>query len=486
MFHPFMPLLEPDVTPEAFYDASPLLFWVIISVAARHYPPDPTLLPSLSRPISDLLWLILADVPQTYVVVKALCILCTWPLPVSSTSSDPTFMLSGLMMQIAMQIGLHRPSHAQDFVRFKIEFREEELKDRMKTWIACNVVSQRVATGYGQPPAIVCEWSLASPKSSGIKYELPTEIETRLAVERFCNKVTRSFYTSRLDPVGLVKDEERSVLSGFLSHEFENIEEGLKPDTSVITILYLRAAGLHFRLSAFFDSPMTLDYHAHLFSLWQSTASFLECVFDLDRTAGGLLPNATNYILQMIIAAGFTLLKLLNSSFADNINTAYGRDLFMKAIRAIRAISVAVNDLPSRLAEVLAQFWKSGGAGLRGEHTNGESIESSLQLKVRCRLSMSLVYDSIWRWREEFQIKRRGDLEIAVKNPTNPDSNVESSASSAVDTGLPSQGLLNYNFPAASGSLFGDSHNEVFDPLNWMLDGYVDFPFEMPDTASMQ
>lgn len=75
--------------------------------------------------------------------MKALCILCTWPLPISSTSTDPTFMLSGLMMQIAMQIGLHRPSHAQDFTKFRVELREEELKDRVKTWAACNVVAQR-------------------------------------------------------------------------------------------------------------------------------------------------------------------------------------------------------------------------------------------------------------------------------------------------------------------------------------------------------
>ncbi|KAL9019286.1 MAG: hypothetical protein Q9185_003460 [Variospora sp. 1 TL-2023] len=59
------------------------------------------------------------------------------------TSKDPTFMLCGLMMQVAMQIGLHRPSHAQDFARFKIELREEEMKDRVKTWVACNMVSQR-------------------------------------------------------------------------------------------------------------------------------------------------------------------------------------------------------------------------------------------------------------------------------------------------------------------------------------------------------
>lgn len=52
-------------------------------------------------------------------------------------------MLSGLMMQIALQIGLHRPSHAQDFTKFKVELREEELKDRVRTWAACNATAQR-------------------------------------------------------------------------------------------------------------------------------------------------------------------------------------------------------------------------------------------------------------------------------------------------------------------------------------------------------
>lgn len=175
--------------------------------------------------------------------------------------------------------------------------------------------------------------------------------------------------------------------------------------------MYLRAAGLHFRLSAFFDSPESPDYHSHLLALWLSTSSFLECVFDLDKSAGGLLLHASNYILQMIIAAGFALLKLLNSFFADKVKLAYGRELFMKTIQAIRTISVATNDLPSRLAEVLAQLWKSGGSGLRKEQRRSNWAENSLQLKVRCRMSMSLVYDSVWRWREEFQAKGRGNLE---------------------------------------------------------------------------
>lgn len=73
----------------------------------------------------------------------------------------------------------------------------------------------------------------------------------------------------------------------------------------------------------------------------------------------------------------------------------------------------------------------------------------------------------------------------AVKNPTNPDSNVESSASSTVDAALPSQGLLGDSFPPGSNNLFGESNYEVFDPLGWMLDGFVNFPFDVSETPGM-
>lgn len=70
-------------------------------------------------------------------------------------------------------------------------------------------------------------------------------------------------------------------------------------------------------------------------------------------------------------------------------------------------------------------------------------------------------------------------ISAAVKNPTNPDSNVESSASSTIDNGLPSEGLLGDGFGTGSNTFLGEANNEVFDPLSWMLDGYTDFPYEM-------
>lgn len=185
-------------------------------------------------------------------------------------------------------------------------------------------------------------------------------------------------------------------------------------DLTAIDQLYLRAAGLHLRLSAFFDSPTSRDYHVDLRALWLSTVSFLECALNLQITAGGVLVYATNYVLQMIIAAGFTLLKLLNSFFANQIDLDYGKQLFNRTIWAIRSISVTTNDLPSRLAEVLAQLWRGGGAGLKVSRTESNTVDNSLQLKVKCRMSMSLVYDSVWRWREEFQAQGRGNLECCT------------------------------------------------------------------------
>lgn len=187
-----------------------------------------------------------------------------------------------------------------------------------------------------------------------------------------------------------------------------------KTDFAAIDTLYLRAAGLHLRLSAFFDSPVSKDYNVNLIKLWFATAAFLECAFNLETHGGGVLIYATNYVLQMIIASGFTLLKLLNSSFATHIDLAYGRVLFNRTIWSIRSISVTTNDLPNRLAEVLAQLWRGGGGGSKIARSDSGFADSSLQLKVKCRMSMSLVYDSVWRWREEFQATGGGNLECGL------------------------------------------------------------------------
>ena len=188
---------------------------------------------------------------------------------------------------------------------------------------------------------------------------------------------------------------------------------------SAVSILYLRAAGLHLRLFAFFDSPSSKEYYIDLLNLYEASTTFLEFLLNLRGPVGNMLAYSPNYILQMTIAAAFTLLKLLNTFFASYVDQEYGKGLFNKAIWAIRSISVKENDLPSRFAEVLAQFWKASGIGSKKFNVTSDAVENPLTLKVRCRMSMSLVYDSAWRWREEFQGHGKGNLE-GMSSRTSP------------------------------------------------------------------
>ena len=155
-----------------------------------------------------------------------------------------------------------------------------------------------------------------------------------------------------------------------------------------IEILYLQAAWLHCTLSAFFDSPSNPDYIRGLLKVYFAARDFLQTVIDLCSAPReeatepvGSAANASQssrtintqptsqsftrslkfagfYIMQMILAGGFTFMKLLNSFFAAHMDVEASRRLFNQTVRVVRASSINNNDLPGRLAEVLAQLWR--------------------------------------------------------------------------------------------------------------------------------
>jgi hypothetical protein len=417
--HPFLPFLNPDRTPEDYFARSPLLFWTIISVGARHYTPEPELFNTLTGPLMRLVWSTVAEVPQNHHMIKALILMCAWPLPTSSTSTDPTFMLCGLMMQIAMQIGMHRPTHAQDFSKFRVELREVELQDRVVVWSVCNIVAQRICTAYGQPPLSIYDWTLGpKPLETNPSYELPAPIFNRLLIEKFVDKVSRTLYMNPHDPVGLASDTERPTYVSFLAHELDELEDRLRKDTSPITKIYLKAAKLHMRLSAFFSPPSLPSYRTDMLKLYYATTEFLETCLSLESNISVSLPSsyshglslshATNYIFFTMLGAGFSLLKLMHHFLGEHELDAKGAsELLSRTVWALRSMSVMENDLAERLSEVLAQVWKSGRVRAEPNRNNiGEgAADDSLQLKVKCRMSMSVVFDSVWQWRQNFHFR---------------------------------------------------------------------------------
>jgi hypothetical protein len=243
----------------------------------------------------------------------------------------------------------------------------------------------------------------------------------------------------------------------------------------------LKAAGLHLRLSAFFDKPTQPNYTNDLRHVYLAATSMLTTVIDLPADTLLYVPR---YIEQMILAGAVTLLKLLNSSFENLVDVTAGRSLFSRSVKTLRQLSVRSNDLPQRLAEVMAQLWHSSSASEQRMFNGGEGStlqDDGLQLKVRCRSSLSVLFDAIWRWRQAVGQSGREGLAQAVEHPTDvPADSLGPNTPNALLGADVTQGLTGFD-----GSLTAEidpmswegsySSNAVFDPLSWALDGNLQF-----------
>lgn len=89
----------------------------------------------------------------------------------------------------------------------------------------------------------------------------------------------------------------------------------------------------------------------------------------------------------------------MNGFFQSILDVGSGTKLLEAAIAALRKVSVANNDLPARLGDVIGFFCALPDPTVIG----GATIDDLRLKQVKSRLSMSVVYDCLWTWRKHFQ-----------------------------------------------------------------------------------
>lgn len=129
--------------PNTYYAQSPFLFWSVIGVACRAYPRNPTLLMALARSVIEMAFLSAVSASPPWHTIQALLLLLTWPFP-KGDHPDVTFPMSGMLLHIAMQNGLHIPMSSHEFSRVKIPVPSEaDLLRRSELWAHSVIVYQR-------------------------------------------------------------------------------------------------------------------------------------------------------------------------------------------------------------------------------------------------------------------------------------------------------------------------------------------------------
>ncbi|EXM13971.1 hypothetical protein FOTG_17603 [Fusarium oxysporum f. sp. vasinfectum 25433] len=383
--HPYLPLIDEKKSPHEYYERSDLLFWVIMAVAARRHKSQPTLLPRLARNVTDLLWKTLRSMSHSISTIRALCLLCTWPFPTSSSTSDPTFMLVGIMLQMSTQMGLHCAFDAQDFAKVPLKLDTSEYSEWVQTWEACNIVAISVSIGCGLPLFSQVYESPSASQFESSSSESPFYL--RLQIERFRLRVSLSL--ARPMPTGgegaLTRD--RSMMYHLLNLDLDELEKECSGSCDT-EAWYLLAARLHLQAFYLFDHSAMEGYKDRIVGLFSTAYNLVDLGQRLNARLQGFFNHCPFFCYQTYVNAAFVLLKILTNGFFNPIVDAKaGKQLLESSITGLRQISVANNDLPARLGDVIGFF-----CALPDPAVVGGVTLIDLQLKqVRNRLSMSVV-----------------------------------------------------------------------------------------------
>ena len=111
-------------------------------------------------------------------------------------------------------------------------------------------------------------------------------------------------------------------------------------------------------------------------------------------------PSRPDYISTATLLAACVILRISRSCLASRVDLHAGEKAYFEAIVALRESSLENNDLSARGAMVLAQLWTSTRVFCRDD-----GVVDGLSVDIRTRLSMGIVFDCFWWWREEFQGK---------------------------------------------------------------------------------
>ncbi|KAF2122766.1 C6 zinc finger domain-containing protein [Lophiotrema nucula] len=420
-YHAILPILDPTLTPNDYYDTSPFLFWSIIVTGSRRYTNDPTILDKTSQLIAPLAFSSMALRSTPIPVIQGLLILCTWRLPTNSMYKDMTHVLCGAAIHLATQIGLHVAGVGQDFARMPIKKDQHQKIFRAKLWMQCVIVSIRSSCTEGIPPLVIAETFFDSDEKD--RQEAISLVEPNLQflhrvhiilLRAECAMVRTDLKSTNCD-VGVL----RSLISIFDSQLLS-----IAPSSpSELDTFQMNCARIHILCYHFFANSADLGPDA------ESLARLYNLCVSTIQTANTLVQNTNfatvcpSFIDRTLTLTGFAILKIIRSPIGEHLDQAAGQAAYFSAVQFSKMMSLQNNDLGARAAAIMTNLWSSTKTFKRKDG----SLDS-LGLRLRTRLSMSVSFDMFWYWREEFghmSNPYNGDESVHLSNaatqPATPD-----------------------------------------------------------------
>ncbi|KIX10087.1 uncharacterized protein Z518_01168 [Rhinocladiella mackenziei CBS 650.93] len=391
-YAPKVHVFDTVLDPNACHPQSPLLFWTIVTIGARKYSQDPTILMLLAPKVIELAQRSIFHRENPLSTLQAFLLLTIWPMPVDTMHKDISPVLAGAMLNLAVAIGLHVHGVGQDFSRTTLRHEENERIFRAKLWLSCLIASQSCTISNGLPPPIVLDTYDYVSKGRDALSGVPIELRFRRKLSQ-----TVSIAILELGRAVLSVDEPggasslKSIIGVFMWQLSQlDSECSDQPNHFFLSCARLQIQSFHF----FIRSP-EID-STSLVQLYIVACTVIEAIVKMDGTED-VAGSSTAYIQKMLLLAAFVILRITRSHLAPTLDLERGRKAYFALIFYCRRVSLQDSDLSSRAGVILTQLWTSKNA-----FENSDGTVDCLTLRCRSRLSMSVVFDCFWRWRREF------------------------------------------------------------------------------------
>ncbi|KAJ5587979.1 uncharacterized protein N7459_003744 [Penicillium hispanicum] len=383
-----LPILDACKSPDVYYSRCPLLFWTILGVGSRQYRRDPTLLTRLAPCIESMALSSLASRVAVIEMIQSLLLLSLWPFPFNSANKAMVHIFSGAAVNLAQQIGLHVVGVGQDFARVKIDADEAAKAYRAQLWHYCLLVNQSASYADGLLPGILTTQSHTEIQRA--KALLPPSLQYQRQIYEVAVNATQAMQQAGVaDDNGCSAALLHALIDNF-DRELSSIP--LAEGSSHITKLHYAITRLHIRTFTFFSTPGPETFMA-IVDLYHTAVSAIDAL----TSTSGPAAACPFFMYRVILLAAFSILKILRSDAHQSaVDASVGEDSYFSAIMFLKQMSMAHDDITARSADILAQLWASDTV-FKGP----DGKRDSLSLRIRSRLTISVVYDCFWWWREE-------------------------------------------------------------------------------------
>jgi len=372
--HAHLPFTMTKIVEE-IHSRSGLLFWAICAISSdaencvRMMPYIQGLIPSVLSP------------PHNVQVVQGLLLLCIWPFPFSTQSSDPSSFYAALAVQIGYNIGLHRPTLATEF-EYAFNTEELDIETRSSTWMACYIVSQIQSCRRGIPMPIKVDATLLRLVEDSADDSV---LGTLCQISMLSDEASTSIGAHADNVSGLLGPKARIQMVRLFSAQFEALQRVRHPEKNEITEMAFLTARLHlWTFILLEDVEITPDILGLLLQAENDATQFIRIACEKNLS---LVPF---HICRAVFCSAVMLIKILNSPFM--IQHELLRDQIDRARVALSSASRAEGDVIMNVCCLLDEAPK---------------MESKRSINpIRSRMSFSLVCDFIRTFTEHINTVR--------------------------------------------------------------------------------